>query len=63
MHGRAASNLLRHVFETSVGRRLTRWRDYRRALSQLERLNEHDLRDLGISKSDFDAIAKGKMVR
>jgi len=63
MHDRTASNLLRRVLETSVGRRLARWRDYHRALSQLERLNEHDLRDLAINRTDFDAIARGKMVR
>jgi len=60
---RAASGLLRRVVETPVGRRLARWREYRRAMSQLERLNENDLRDLGINKTDFEAIARGKMVR
>ena len=63
MHDRTASNLLRRVLETSVGRRLARWRDYRRAMIQLERLNENDLRDLGINRTDFEAIARGKMVR
>ena len=63
MHDRAANNLLCGIFETSVGRRLARWRDYRRTLSQLVQLDESDLRDLGINRTDFDAIARGEMVR
>jgi uncharacterized protein YjiS (DUF1127 family) len=66
---RAADNRLHGIFETrspawvSVVRRLARWRNYHRTLNQLERLNEEDLRDLAINKTDFDAIARGVFVR
>jgi uncharacterized protein YjiS (DUF1127 family) len=51
----AAAPLL--AFGRSVTKGFLRWRDYRRMLKELESLNESDLRDMGISKADFDAIA------
>jgi uncharacterized protein YjiS (DUF1127 family) len=51
----AAAPLL--AFGRSVANGFVRWRDYRRTLKELESLSESDLRDMGISKADFNAIA------
>jgi uncharacterized protein YjiS (DUF1127 family) len=45
------------AFGRSVANRFLRWRDYRRTLNELESLSERDLRDMRISKANFDAIA------
>jgi uncharacterized protein YjiS (DUF1127 family) len=64
-----ANNILRSIFKTHLRaggaavRRLARWRNYRRTLNALKRLDETGLRDLGISRSDFDCIARGEIVR
>jgi uncharacterized protein YjiS (DUF1127 family) len=51
----AAAALL--AFGRSTANWFLRWRDYRRTLNELESLSESDLRDMRISKADFDAIA------
>jgi uncharacterized protein YjiS (DUF1127 family) len=40
-----------------------RWRDYRRALNELENLSESDLRDLRISEADLSGIAWDEAAR
>jgi uncharacterized protein YjiS (DUF1127 family) len=51
----AAAALL--VFGRSVANWFLRWRDYRRTLNELDGLGESDLRDMRISKAEFNAIA------
>lgn len=34
-----------------------KWRKYHQSLGELSALNDRDLRDIGISRSDIDAIA------
>jgi uncharacterized protein YjiS (DUF1127 family) len=47
----------------SVAHCFVRWRDYRRTLNELHNLSELDLRELRISKADFNAIAWGEAQR
>jgi uncharacterized protein YjiS (DUF1127 family) len=58
---RTAAALL--TFARSVANRFLRWRDYRRTLTELESLSERDLRDMRISKADFNAIAREEAKR
>jgi uncharacterized protein YjiS (DUF1127 family) len=51
----AAASLL--AFGVSVANRFLRWRCYRRILNELETLSESELRELRISKADFNTIA------
>lgn len=36
---------------------IRRWLDYRNTVSELTRLDDRELRDLGINRCDIDAIA------
>ena len=52
----------RSVREHAV-RRVQDWRRRRRELSELSRLDDRDLADLGIGRSDFHAIVNGYYTR
>jgi len=39
-----------------------RRRDYTRTMSELQRMDARQMNDLGISRADFDAIARGTFI-
>ncbi|MEQ9814414.1 MAG: DUF1127 domain-containing protein [Azospirillaceae bacterium] len=41
---------------------ITRRRDYTRTMNELQRMDTRQMNDLGISRADFDAIARGTFV-
>jgi uncharacterized protein YjiS (DUF1127 family) len=51
------------AFGVSVADRFLRWRCYRRMLNELANLSERELRELRISKADFDTIAADEAER
>jgi uncharacterized protein YjiS (DUF1127 family) len=57
----AAASLL--AFGGSVADRFLRWRCYRRMLNELANLSERELRELRISKADFNTIAADEAER
>jgi len=44
-------------------RRYLRWRRYRTTMEKLKQLDEQNLRDLSLSRWDFEAIASGTFRR
>lgn len=44
-------------------RRYLRWRRYRTTMEKLKQLDEQNLRDLSLSRWDFEAIASGAFRR
>lgn len=44
---------------TSVLAKLRNWKRYRETVRELSRLSDRDLADLGISRYDIDAVARG----
>jgi uncharacterized protein YjiS (DUF1127 family) len=44
----------------SIARTLKNWRQYRRTLNELSQLSSRELQDMGINRSDIDAVARGR---
>jgi uncharacterized protein YjiS (DUF1127 family) len=42
----------------NLARSYKNWRTYRNTLSELERLSERDLSDLGIARADIRSVAR-----
>jgi uncharacterized protein YjiS (DUF1127 family) len=42
----------------NIARSYKNWRTYRNTLSELDRLSNRDLADLGISRSDIRSVAR-----
>ena len=53
-----AGALLRHAWQ-----RLKAWRIERRAIGDLSRLDDRELRDMGISRFEIEAAARGTLGR
>lgn len=44
----------------SIARTFNNWRQYRRTVDELSRLSSRELQDMGINRSDIDAVARGR---
>lgn len=42
----------------NIARRINAWRRYRNAAAELNRLSQHELADIGISRFDIPALAR-----
>jgi uncharacterized protein YjiS (DUF1127 family) len=51
------------MFINQIGRFLQQWRRYNRSLHELSQLGDHELADIGISRSDIPRIAWDSSVR
>jgi uncharacterized protein YjiS (DUF1127 family) len=47
----------------SIMKRLNDWRRYRQTLSELGRISERELQDLGLRRADIEAVARGEIRR
>ena len=42
----------------NMARSFSNWRKYRQTVNELSRMNERELRDLGIERSDIKSVAR-----
>ncbi|MDH6269761.1 uncharacterized protein YjiS (DUF1127 family) [Rhizobium sp. SG_E_25_P2] len=47
----------------NIMKRLNDWRKYRQTLSELGRISERELQDLGLRRADIEAVARGEIRR
>jgi uncharacterized protein YjiS (DUF1127 family) len=45
--------------QMSIRQKIARFAAYHRTVRELSKLNEHELRDVGITRGDIDRIARG----
>lgn len=45
----------------NVARSLNAWRKYRQTVSELGRMNERELQDLGINRADIRTVARASV--
>ncbi len=46
----------------TISRKLAAWRRYREAVRELSQMSDHELSDIGISRSDIEHIARDAVV-
>ena len=47
----------------NVARSFNNWRKYRQTVNELARMSSRELADMGISRSEIDAVASGVVSR
>jgi uncharacterized protein YjiS (DUF1127 family) len=45
----------------SIARTLNNWRQYRRTVDELSRMNSRELQDLGINRADIHSVARASV--
>lgn len=47
----------------NVARSFNNWRKYRQTVNELGRMSSRELADMGISRSEIEAVARGTVAR
>ncbi|MCJ8509588.1 DUF1127 domain-containing protein [Rhizobium lemnae] len=47
----------------NVARSFNNWRKYRKTVNELARMSSRELSDMGISRSEIEAVARGAVSR
>ena len=47
----------------NVARSFNNWRKYRQTVNELARMSTRELADMGISRSEIEAVARGTVAR
>ena len=48
---------------TPIAQAVRKWQERSRARRELQRLTDHDLADIGLSRGDIDSALRGDLVR
>ncbi|KQZ47761.1 hypothetical protein ASD54_19605 [Rhizobium sp. Root149] len=54
---------LRKAKKMNVARSFNNWRKYRQTVNELARMSSRELADMGISRSEIEAVARGSVAR